>query len=395
MKDVISDLQSIIDSYAYLDISQNPPNLGYHAKVNLKEVLQNIDTSNDRAFYEFYRDIRRALNKVGDFQLDIVSKEISFGKGIINFSQYTLCLSFKLHLEKFQNKEVKIYVEEYSECSCFYENDIIEFIKSHKTIYLDKINNFDAFTYIQKFGNDFYGVKNFHAQFSYYIKNSHFFYSNKIPLSQQDIDSITFSFENNNSLTIKYHIIKPENLFNENEKSVINKDEFDIYFSNIKNKNIFDIKIEFLKSKNIFKVDSELKSEMMKWDYEAKSGEFKSRADEQNKLNVLHQNSFEFKDYTDGENVINKCIRLFYSNTYRIVGIESSNLGGQGILAYLLNQLIQPKIDVKYHMTMKKIDLLKNISMLTNIHFQERKLVYHLKVEKISLKKSMMNIEMT
>ena len=39
MKDVISDLQSIIDSYAYLDISQNPPNLGYHAKVNLKEVL--------------------------------------------------------------------------------------------------------------------------------------------------------------------------------------------------------------------------------------------------------------------------------------------------------------------------------------------------------------------
>ena len=39
MKDVISDLQSIIDSYAYLDISQNPPNLGYHAKVNLKEVF--------------------------------------------------------------------------------------------------------------------------------------------------------------------------------------------------------------------------------------------------------------------------------------------------------------------------------------------------------------------
>ena len=119
---------------------------------------------------------------------------------------------------------------------------------------MDKINNFDAFTYIQKFGNDFYGVKNFHAQFSYYIKNSHFFYSNKIPLSQQDIDSITFSFENNNSLTIKYHIIKPENLFNENEKSVINKDEFDIYFSNIKNKNIFDIKIEFLKSKKYSKL---------------------------------------------------------------------------------------------------------------------------------------------
>ena len=116
-------------------------------------------------------------------------------------------------------------MEEYSECSSFYENDVIEFIKSYKTIYLDKINNVDAFTFIQKFGNDFYGVKNFHAQFSYYIRNFHFFYLNKIPLTQQDIDSITFSFEDNNSLTIKYHIIKPENLFNENEKSMINKDE--------------------------------------------------------------------------------------------------------------------------------------------------------------------------
>ena len=370
MKDVISDLQSIIDSYVYSDISQNPPNIGYHVKVNLKEVLSNIDTSKDRAFYEFYRDIRRALNKVGDFQLDIISKEISFGKGIINFSQYALCLPFKLHLEKNQDKEVKIYVEEYSECSSFYENDVIEFIKSHKTIYLDKINDVDAFTYIQKFGNDFYGVKNFHAQFSYYIRNFHCFYLNKIPLSQQEIDSITFSFEDNNSLTIKYHIIKPENLFNENEKNVINKDEFDIYFSNIKNKNIFDIKTEFLKSKNMLEVDSEL-NELIKWDYETKNGEFKCRADEQNKLNVFYQNSFEFSDYTDGENVIYKCMKLFYSNTYRIVGIESNNLGGQGILAYLLNQLIQPKIDVKYHMAMKKSDLLKEYFNANKYSFLE------------------------
>ena len=140
---------------------------------------------------------------------------------------------------------------------------------------------------------------------------------------------------------------------------MINKDEiWCLFFKYQKQKYIWH-KNWIFKIKKILEVDSELKSELIKWDYETKNGEFKCRADEQNKLNVFYQNSFEFSDYTDGENVIYKCIKLFYSNTYRIVGIESNNLGGQGLLAYLLNQLIQPKIDVKYHMAMKKSDLLK------------------------------------
>ena len=93
--------------------------------------------------------------------------------------------------------------------------------------------------------------------------------------------------------------------------------------------------------------------------YKTKNGEFRCRVDEENKLNIFYQTSFDFSDVSDAENVIYKCIKLFYSNNYRIVGIESNNLGGQGVFAYLLTQLLQSKIDVKFHMAMKKSDLFK------------------------------------
>ena len=355
MKNVISDIQSIIDSYVYSDISQNPPESGFHEKVNLIDAFSNIETSKDRPFYEFYRDVRKTLNKVKDFQLDITGNNIPLGKELIKFSQYALCLPFKLYLDKNKNKEIKIYIEEYSNCSSFYENDVVEFIKSHKNISLDKINDIDAFEYIQKFGDEFYAVKNAHAQFSYYIRNFHFFYLNKIPLLEQEINSVTFTFEDKNPLELKYHIIKPDNLFNENEKSFINLDEFDEYFSKSKNKNLFEIKDEFLKSKNLIENDLEIANDH----YKTKNGEFRCRVDEENKLNIFYQTSFDFSDVSDAENVIYKCIKLFYSNNYRIVGIESNNLGGQGVFAYLLTQLLQSKIDVKFHMAMKKSDLFK------------------------------------
>ena len=45
MKEVISELDSIMDAYVYSDISQNPPNQDYHIKVNIKEELSNIETN--------------------------------------------------------------------------------------------------------------------------------------------------------------------------------------------------------------------------------------------------------------------------------------------------------------------------------------------------------------
>ena len=362
MKEVISELDSIMDAYIYSDISKNPPMQDYHIKVNIKEELAKIETSQERSFYEFYRDVRKTLNKLRDYHLNIIGKDISFGKDIINFSKYALCLPFKLNLDYKENKEDKIYIKEYPECSSYYEKDVLDFIKSHENISLDKIEGIDSFEYIQQFGKDFYEIKNPHAHFSYFIRNFHFFYLKTIPLTQKEIDSINLIFNDNKKLALNYHIIKPENIFNENEKILINKEEFIIYLekeiSNFKNKNIFDIKKEFLKSKNLYK--EKIKKDAIKWDYETKNQEFKCLADEDNKLNIFYQSSFEFNNLDDGENIIYKCAKLFYSNNYRIVGIESNNLGGDGSLAYLLTQLIQPKIDVRFNMAVKQNELIKD-----------------------------------
>ena len=374
MKKVILDLENIMDAYVYSDISQSPPNSDYFLKVNIKQELSNIETSKDRPFYDFYRDIRIALNKLRDFRLDIIGKDISFGKDVIQFSKYALCLPFKLYMDYNQEKQVKIFIDEYPECSTYYDDDILDFIRSHKNISLEKIGGKDAFEYIQNFGNELYEVKNPHAHFSFYIRNFHFFYLNRIPLSQTEIDSnITFSFADK-PLTLKYHLIKPENIFDEYYKSIINKEEFDFYFSQeiskFENKNIFEIKDDFLKMKNLYKkIDSEDKNKEIIWNYETQKGEFKCRVDEENKLNVFYQTSFNFNNITNGEFVINKCVKMFYSNNYRIVGIESNNLGGNSLLSYLLTQLIQPKIDVKFHMSVRNNEIIKE-------HFDKNKNYY-------------------
>ena len=361
MDEVISDLKKIMDAYVYSDISKNPPEPNYHIKINIEEELSKISTKNERPFYEFYRDVRKVLNNMRDYHLNIVGKDISFGKETIEFSKYSLCLPFKLVLDFDQNKEIKIFIKQYFECSSYYSSDILDFIKFHENVSLDKINNIDAFDYIQNFGKDFYEVKNPHAHFSYFIRNFHCFYLKQIPLTQNEIDSITLSFTDNKILTLNYHIIKPENIFND---IIINKEEFSIFFekqiSKHKDKNIFDIKNEFLKSKNLYnEVDNQLESDKIKWNYQSKNGELKCRVDEDNKLNIFSQNSFGFSDFDEGENIIYNCSKLFYSNNYRIIGIESNNLGGDGILTYIFTQLLQTKIDVKFHMAVKKNDLIK------------------------------------
>ena len=377
MENVISNLQNIMDAYVYSDISQNPPNQEYFSKVNIQEELSKIEKSKERPFYEFYRDIKKTLNKLKDYHLDIVGNILPLGGKNIQFSQYSLCLPFKLHLDYEKNKDPKIYIEEYSECSSFYDKDTLDFIKSHLNISLDTIEGTDAFDYIQDFGKEFYEMKNPHAHFSYYIRNFHSFYLNKIPLLQKEIDSITFNFNDKKELKIKYHIIKPENIFDEHEKNLINKEEFDNYFSKeiakAGNKNIFDIKKDFLKTKNLYnEIDSENKDAKIKWTFETENGELKCRVDEENKLNIFYQTSFGFSDDADGESTIVRCARLFYSNNYKIVGIESNSFGGSGVLIYLFTQLIQSKIDVKFHMALRKSDLTRDLYNLNkNMYLNE------------------------
>ena len=58
------------------------------------------------------------------------------------------------------------------------------------------------------------------------------------------------------------------------------------------------------------------------------------------KLNVLVQNSF-YINLNNATSIIFDCARLFYSNKYPLVIIESKNGGGYGHLAIRMQQILQ------------------------------------------------------
>lgn len=54
----------------------------------------------------------------------------------------------------------------------------------------------------------------------------------------------------------------------------------------------------------------------------------KCRVDNENKVNVIYQNSFEFDDLESSFDFFDKCFYSFYNNNYSIIVIEDFNNGG-------------------------------------------------------------------
>ena len=67
---------------------------------------------------------------------------------------------------------------------------------------------------------------------------------------------------------------------------------------------------------------------------------FKCKVDNNNKINVFIQNSFDL-EYNSASVQIFKCAKLFHSNDYPILIIETKNGGGDPKLSLLIIQLFQ------------------------------------------------------
>ena len=85
------------------------------------------------------------------------------------------------------------------------------------------------------------------------------------------------------------------------------------------------------------------------WDliyYDEKMGQqtFKCKVDNNKKVNVIVQTNFEYgPNFFKSAGMILKCGKLFYSNNYPIIIIESKNGGGTAQLAMILHQILQIK----------------------------------------------------
>ena len=325
MKEVIYYLSELIDSYVFYDILQNPPSPYENIKIDIKSLLKDIKVNQKKPFYEFYREIKKIISYTRDSTFDIIGGIISFNEGKVNFSDYHICLPFKFYLNKGVNNTIQMLIKEYDKCSKYYNETVKVFIKEHENITIEKINEENPFDYIQKFGNDFYKLKNPDSYFNFILQNINDFYLTYIPLLPDEINSLKLTFNNNDTIETHFHLEISDN-------SKIN-DEF------------IDNSINKKKSE-------------IKWNYETNNKYFRCRVDEKNKINVFMIKSFdmEFNDYE----IMAKCGKLFSTNQYQIIGIESQNLKGSTLYSYMLAQIIQPKINFQFISAMRQSELNKD-----------------------------------
>ena len=314
MENVISNFTSLLEGYVYLDITKNPPN-GFHEKIDLIEELKKINITTERPFYEFYRDIKRVISKVKDLHLQQIPN-------FNDFANYYACIPFSFYIDLDENNEYQLYMKNYLSCPPYADENITNFINRaiNEKIKISLINNEDPFDFLQNIGTEYFRLKNEHSYFSAIMAYISTFPLYIVPLNEEELN-INITLFDGQSQNISFFIFNLPNL-QKNPNSI----------------NLGDSNLD--------------------WNYTSK--EFKCRVDEINHMNVFYQNTFIFGDFKNIKELIYNCSKLFHENDYKIVGIESKNVGGAGFIGIYLEQLLQPKICTnKMLFSVRKSDLLK------------------------------------
>ena len=318
MNKTISNLISLIDGYVYLDIGKNPPN-DMHEKIDLKKELKSINIKGNNTFYEFYREIKRVFAKIKDIHLNLIPH-------VNGTFDYYACIPFSFNINSSINNNITeyyIYLKDESiNCPFDYNENISSFINVaiQENLTVSKIKGKDPFIFIQEFGIEFLSLKNNNSHFTAaikYISNFPLYY---LPLNETELN-LSIELSNGSQCTIPYNLYLIE-------------------------ESLSYTKRDFKKNSNLI------------WNYSTNG--FKCRVDEINQVNVFVQNTFSFNENQNITELIYNCSKLFHSNKYKIIGIESRNEGGDGKISVYLQQLLQPKISTnKILFSMRKNKFIK------------------------------------
>ena len=349
-KNIINNFKDLFQYYVYSDIAKNPPEINeisnyHHEKIDFNKKLDEISIKN-RKFYEFYQELQILLGKVKDRHLNVAADLTPM---LTKFKYYYAFLPFNFIIKQY-NSKYRIFIEK-NYFEFYFGQNVIEFIEKNKEFPIKYINGIDAFDYIQNWSK-FRNFKNPHAQFTKNIDTITYFYLNFYPLNYTDMSLNEYEFENGEILKIPY-IIK-------NIKS--NNIEFDNFFKNYQKsigtfKNIphpDNIYQKFLSFQRLLNNNENIDQQTQTnndWDPSLSQIEdgniFKCKVDHINKVNVIYQNSFYFKDIFLVVGKMLKCVSSFFNNDYPVIIIESKNGGGYAILYTILLQILQPRINFK------------------------------------------------
>ena len=350
--DIIKNLKNLFEIYVFPDIAKNPPEFEnipnyHHEKIDFQKRLSSVSTKN-RKFYEFYQEIELILGTVRDGHLNIVAKETPL---LTQISQYYAYLPFDFKIMKVQSDyrifiKINVYYFDYDE-------KVQNLLDKNRLTPIKTINRINPFNFIQ-YWNKLKNIKNYHAQFTKRFNEISYLYLHSHPLNYSDLSFNEFEFDSGDILRIPYKIKKPI------KKNI----EFDNYFLNIlKSKKEIPRFEEIYNNFLFFKGEKQkqkpklTKATAIDWDINLSHIEgdhaFKCRIDESNKVNVIYQNSFHFKQRREAMGKMLKCVSSFLNNTFPVIIIESENGGGYVSLYSLLLQIIQPRIEFRDYTSLR------------------------------------------
>ena len=340
------NISSIINKYyVFRDIAKKPPEIEnlpnyHHPPFDMIKDLNNINTEN-QTYLSFFQQIDKILNFVRDGHLQIIMVSI---QNKIDLSKTILVLPFLFYIETDKNQKPIIKIKLYEDVIEIINNKeiFIKYLKDHIDIPIKSINKTDPYEFIQNFGK-IQRFKNKHAQFSYNLNEISRFCILAFPYDYADLINIEIEFENGDVFNYDYSAATISN-FND-----INNKEFEEFHQNLLNNqmnsflipNILHSRKLFLKKKGLLLEDG---ANDISWDFSTSDGKLKCRVDESKRYNVFLQTSFSFENTEEAIYVMIKCADLFYSNDYKIIGIENQNGGGSAVLYEVWHQLIQQKI---------------------------------------------------
>ena len=353
---VIESLKNLFrDGYIYTDIKKNPPNKDYFGASDIIEELGNISTIN-RTYYDLFRDMKRVLGKLRDNHIKFLATK---SPNDYNLQKMEMCLPFSFYIKGENRTDAKIYIKKYDPCFDFFDKTTKDFVNEHEgKNFLKEINGTDPFDYIQNITLEFDSYYNIHSAFTHNIDIAHKITISSNPLSQEQLSNISFIFDDGANITLDYYLYyHPDNNDNK-EFNDFYKQEIQKNYKTFDDLSILDIENKYYKIKNNLKN----KDNSINWKYSTKDGNIKCRVDTDKELNVFVQNSFYYigENYTEAIKVIENCTEMFYTNDYKIVGIESHNRGGVVKLGYYFLQLLQVKILPTLHISTLKTELMKN-----------------------------------
>ena len=300
LKNVLSDF------YVYINLTNSSK--FYNEPIDLIKELSLINTSNIENFLDF-------LNIIG--KIFSLSKDNHLNTYYLNFILYNYLIPIEFNVGTNKTENYLYYnVSKNQKIIEVFNESLIQLFKEKEGMKILEINKEDPFTYVQNFILLYF--KDEHAQFTFNLHTIQrgIFYT----FNPEKFKNIEIKFIDNTTIKYDYKIIYAQ--IQTNDYKLFFEKEINNYLQNsMIPPNLIEIEEKFNLINNINNVNNGLT-----WDINH-NNLLKFKVDNENKVNVIYQNSFLFLNLSTIE-VFGQIMEEMSKNDYPIIIIESLNSGG-------------------------------------------------------------------